>query len=217
MGMMGSMFLVPIFTQTFLGYNATESGFLFMPMAICMVVSAAIGGTLTGKVKSKHMIFVSTIVAAFGLSLFSLLDPKSGPLAVIIPLCVMAIGMGFGMAQRTNIVASVVKPSEIGIASSVLALARSIAGAFGIALFGTILNNRIYDNVLKINSYSHLFSTNIYDLQTYIALIAVKAQINAYHYVFIISSLIVGLGSFTILTLKLKNENKIDDTIIIHG
>jgi len=217
MGMMGSMFLIPIFTQTFLGYDATQTGILFMPMAICMVSSAAIGGTLTGKIKAKYMIFISTLVASFGLVLFSLLDPKSGPLAVIIPLCVMALGMGFGMAQRTNIVASVVKKNEIGIASSVLALSRSIAGAFGIALFGTILNNRIYTNVININSYSHLASTNIYDLQTYITLIAVKAQINAYHYVFIVSSLIVGIGAFTILTLKLKNEVKNDEVIVIHG
>lgn len=210
MGMMGSVFLVPIFTQRFLGYDATESGFLFMPMAICMVISSAIGGTLTGKIKAKYVIYISTVVAAFGLSLFSFLDPKSGPLAVIIPLCIMALGMGLGMAQRTNIVASVVKSSEMGIASSVLALARSIAGAFGIAVFSTILNNRIEHNVLQINNYSHFWGTNITELQTFIGLITVKAQINAYHYVFIISSIVVGLGAFTILTLKLKNE-KVND------
>jgi len=209
MGMMGSIFLIPIFTQTFLGYNATESGFLFMPMAFCMVLSAAIGGSLSGKIKAKYVIFWSTVVAALGLSLFSLLDPKSGPLAVIIPLCIMALGMGFGMAQRTGVIASVVKSSEMGIASSVLALARSIAGAFGIAVFSTILNNKIEHNVLQINNYSHFLGNEIADLQIYIGLILTKAQINAYHYVFITSSIIVGLGAFTILSLKLKNE-KID-------
>jgi len=39
------------------------------------------------------------------------------------------------MAQRTNIIATVVPTHEIGMASSVLALARNVAGAFGIAIF----------------------------------------------------------------------------------
>lgn len=206
MGMMGSVFLIPIFTQTFLGYNATESGFLFMPMAIFMVIFAAIGGTFTGKIKSKYVIYISTIVAAFGLSLFCFLDPKSKAWEVVVPLCIMAAGMGLGMAQRTSVVASVVKSSEIGIASSVLALARSIAGAFGIAVFSTILNNRIEYNVLTINKFSHFLGNTATDLQTYIGLITIKAEINAYHYVFLISTIVVGLGAFTILTLKLKNE-----------
>lgn len=206
MGMMGSVFLVPVFTQTFLGYDATESGFLFIPMAFCMVVSASIGGRLVGKVKSKYVIFFSTLIAAIGLYLFSFLDPKSNALSVILPLSIMALGMGLGMAQRTNIIASVVKPTEIGIASSVLALSRSIAGAFGIALFGTILNNRIEDNVLRINNYSHLFINNLTNYKEYISLIILKAEVNAYAYVFLVASLVVAVGAFTILTLKIKDE-----------
>ena len=46
MGMMGSIFLVPVFAQTFLGYNATETGYLFMPMAFSLMIAAAIGGRL---------------------------------------------------------------------------------------------------------------------------------------------------------------------------
>ena len=216
MGMIGGLFLLPIFAQTFLGYNATETGYLFMPMAAAMMIAAPLGGALSGKVKAKYIIFASTFVAAIGIFLFSFLDPKSGPLAIIIPLCIMAFGMGFGMAQRTNVIASVVQANEIGIASSVLALVRNIAGAFGIALFGTILNNRIYHNVLQINTYSHLMSTSTVDFQKYVALIILKAQINAYNYVFIISSIIVAIGSFAILSLRLKNE-KSNITVHVEG
>jgi len=134
MGMMGGVFLLPIFAQTFLGYTATQSGYLFVPMAIAMMLASPLGGMLTGKVKSKYIIFASTLVAALGIFLFTGLDPKSTALAIIIPLSVMAFGLGFGMAQRTNIIASVVPQSEIGIASSLLALVRNISGAFGIAV-----------------------------------------------------------------------------------
>src|ERR1035437_9374055 len=206
MGMMGGVFLIPVFAQTFLGYNATQSGYLFVPMAVALMLASPLGGMLTGKVESRYVIFVSTLVAAIGIFLFTGLDPKSGALAIIVPLTVMAFGLGFGMAQRTNIIASVVPQSEIGIASSVLALVRNISGAFGIAIFATILNNRINTNVLTINSFSKLYSHVPLEMQKYVALIILKAQIDAYDYVFLVASIIVFIGSFTILFLKLKNE-----------
>lgn len=206
MGMMGSMFLVPVFAQIFLGYSATETGLLFMPMVAAMMIASTFGGKLAGKIESRYVIFISTIVASLGTFLFIGIDARSTALSLIIPLMIMAFGMGLGMAQRTNIVASVVDPHEIGIASSVLALVRNIAGAFGIAVFTTLLNNRIEHNVLQINKYSHLWSSNIADMKTYIGLITLKAQVNAYSYVFMISAIIIFLGSFTILSLKVKEK-----------
>jgi EmrB/QacA subfamily drug resistance transporter len=206
MGMMGGLFLLPVFAQTFLGYNASQTGYLFMPMAAALMIASPIGGALSGKVQTRYIIFASTIVAALGLYMFSFLDPKSTALDIIIPLSVMAFGLGFGMAQRTNVIASVVDPHEIGIASSILALARNVAGAFGIAVFGTLLTNRITHNVLSINSFSTLRSHLPLDIQKYITLVELKAQINAYNYVFIVSSIIVAVGAFAVLTLKLKNE-----------
>ena len=207
MGMMGSVFLIPIFAQTFLGYDATQSGYLFMPMAAALMIGAPLGGRLTGKVSTKVVIFWSTLVAGIGILLFSWIDPRSTAIDIVIPLSIMAFGMGFGMAQRTNVIASVVDPHEIGIASGVLALARNIAGAFGIAIFGTILNNRINHNVLSLGTWSHLNGPHTAQaMQTFIGLISLKAQVSAYGYVFLLAGLLVTLGSFTVLFLKLKNE-----------
>jgi EmrB/QacA subfamily drug resistance transporter len=206
MGLMGGLFLLPVFAQTFLGYSATQSGYLFMPMAAALMLAAPIGGALMGRVQSRYVIFASTLVTAIGLLMFAHLDPKTTAIGLIIPLAVMAFGLGFGMAQRTNVIASVVDQEEIGVASSILALARNVAGAFGIALFGTLLANRTNRNVLFINQWSILRSHAALDIQKYVALIELKAQIDAYNYVFIISGIVVLIGAFFALTLKLKNE-----------
>jgi MFS family permease len=206
MGLMGGIFLIPIFAQTFLGYDATQSGYLFIPMAVALMIGSPLGGSLTGRVQSRLVIFWSTIVASLGIFLFSFLDPRSGPLAIIIPLAIMAFGLGFGMAQRTNVVASVVDQDEIGVASSVLALVRNISGAFGIAFFATILNMRTERNILYINSLSKLFSHNPIDIQNYTSLVILKSQIDAYDYVFILAGILVFVGAFAILSLKLKEE-----------
>ncbi|MEW5897349.1 MAG: DHA2 family efflux MFS transporter permease subunit [Nanoarchaeota archaeon] len=46
MGMMGGVFLIPIFAQTFLGYDATLTGYLFIPMAFFMMIGAQMGGRI---------------------------------------------------------------------------------------------------------------------------------------------------------------------------
>ena len=206
MGLMGALFLIPIFAQTFLGYNATQAGYLFIPLAAALMLAAPLGGFLTGRVESRYVIFASTLMAALGIYLLVFLDPKSSAWAITIPLAILAFGLGFGMAQRTNVIASVVDPHEIGIASSVLALVRNIAGAFGIAIFGTILESRVYKNILSINSFSSVHSTNPIDIGKYIGLVELKAQVNAYDYVFLIASILVFLGSFIVLFMKIKNE-----------
>jgi hypothetical protein len=149
------------------------------------------------------------MVAALGLYLFANLDPKTTAWELMLPLAVMAFGLGFGMAQRTNIVASVVDQHEIGVASSILALVRNVAGAFGIAIFGTILTNAVTSNVLNINRWSVLRSTNPVDIQKFIALIELKAQIDAYNEVFLVAATIVFLGAFVTLWLKVKERTDI--------
>ncbi len=206
MGMMGGLFLIPIFAQTFLGYTASQSGYLFMPLAAAMMIASPLGGALTGKFESRYIIFVSTIVASIGIYMLSFLDARSTAMDIMVPLSVMAFGLGFGMAQRTNVVASLVDISEIGIASSVLALVRNISGAVGIALFGTLLTNRINSNVFSINKFSILNSYNPIIIQKYIALVGLKAQISAYNYVFFVASVIVFVGAFISLLIKIKRE-----------
>ena len=206
MGMMGAFFLIPIFAQTFLGYDATQTGYLFMPMAVALMLGAPIGGALMGRVQSRYVIFASTLVASIGIYMFSFLDVKSTALDIMIPLCIMAFGLGFGMAQRTNLIAATVPPNQIGVASSVLALVRNISGAFGIAILGTILTNRVGTNILSINNLSTLSSHNPLDITRYTILVELLAQVDAYNYVFLIAALVVFIGAFAVLPLKIKEK-----------
>ena len=212
MGLMGSVFLIPIFAQTFLGMTATQSGYLFIPLAIFFLLSAPIGGLLIGRVKPSYVIAASTAVAAIGLFMFTGIDPRSGVLAITIPLSVMAFGMGFGMAQRTNLVAVAVPVEEIGVASSILALGRNIAGAFGIAIFGTILDNSASSHLATIvkDSALHLPSlatpAGVIAYKAAVGLMELKAQVDAYGTVFVTASCVILVGAFLALFIKVKRE-----------
>ena len=209
MGMMGGIFLIPIFASTYLGLDATRTGLLFIPMAFMMMVSSPLGGHFAGKVEPRYIIVISTVVAALGLFLFSFLDPKSTVWDIIIPLSIMAFGLGFGMAQRTSLIASIVPENEVGIASSILALVRNIAGAFGIALFGTILSSATENNVLSIAHNSILRTADRAVTGQFVSLVILKAQVLAYSTVFRISALIVLIGAGLALLIRVEqNKNK---------
>ena len=148
------------------------------------------------------MIAVSTLAAAVGIYMFSFLDPRSTAWDIILPLMVMAFGMGFGMAQRTNVIASAVPIQEIGVASSILALVRNIAGAFGIALFTTILNNSTENKLLAIARHSTVNFANQANYAQAIALMELKAHVAAYGAVYTTAAVFLLVGAITALWIK---------------
>jgi EmrB/QacA subfamily drug resistance transporter len=214
MGLMGSIFLVPIFAQTFLGYSATQTGYLFIPMAAGLMLAAPFGAALVGKVKPGIVIGASTLVAAFGIYLFSFLDVRSTAIDLIIPLFIMATGLGFGMAQRTSAVASAVPVEEIGVASSILALVRNISGAFGIALFGSLLIWAEGRNVLSIASQSTLYVNNPQNMATFMSLIIFKAQVDAYALIYEIAAVLLLIGAIAAFFIVVP-ERKFDKEAMI--
>ncbi len=204
MGLMGSIFLIPVFAQQFLGLDATGTGYLFIPMAFALLLAAPLGGMLVGRVSPNYVIFASTLMGAIGVFLFTALDPRSTVWAIIIPMSIMAFGLGFGMAQRTSIITVVVPENEMGAASAVLALVRNIAGAFGIALFATILNSAVKKNLLTIAAHSFYTNPALRGMVT--ELIILKAQVESYDYVFLVASIIIALGAVSALFMKLEHK-----------
>ena len=150
--------------------------------------------------------------------MLSYLDPRSTAIDIIIPLCVMAFSLGFGMAQRTNLIAIAVPQNEIGEASAVLALVRNIAGAFGLAVFSTLLTNSEGTNVLNTARNSVLSVVTPQNIQTFIGLIELKAQVASYATVFEVASLVVILGSFTALLISVpKNVLTHEHHVVAEG
>jgi len=209
--LMGCIFLLPVFAQTFLGYTATQSGYLFIPMGLTIPVAAAIGGRFGYRFQPRWIIFISTAFAAVGFYFLSYLDPRSSSLNIMLPLSFMAFFMGLGMAQRTNIIAAVVPEKEIGIASGILALARNIGGAFGIAIFGTILQTAQQNNVLSIAAHSVIRSLDPAVIREGVALIILKAQVASYAHVFVLGSAVMFLSAFPVLFMRTPKDAAIKE------
>ena len=168
------------------------------------MLAAPIGANMVGRLQPRYVIALSTLVAAIGMFMFTGLDVRSGPLDIIIPLGILAFGMGFGMSQRTSIIAAIVPTGEIGGASAVLALVRNVAGAFGIAIFTTLLNTSIENNMIAISAHSVVNVHTPAVLQVVSGLMYLYAQVLAYRMVFTIAALFLLVAAALALLIDVK-------------
>lgn len=199
MGMIGGIFLIPLFAQTYLGYSVTQTGLIFIPMAFGIGIAAQIGGRLASRVKPAYITALGMFVAAYAFYLFSGIDIRWNTWDLTWRLFIMAVGLGIGLAPLTQAATSSVPIHEVGIASSVLALARNVSGAFGTAIFATVLSNSITDSVIKIQQFSAINTANPVLLGQIYTLMIVKANIISYAVVFrwaVIFMIIGGFASF---------------------
>jgi hypothetical protein len=112
---------------------------------------------------------------------------------------VFAFGLGLGLAPLTNSATSTVPLHEVGVASSILALVRNISGAFGVAIFATILSNATTDQLVQLQKYTTVTTNDPVVLQHVMALMPVKANILAYTTVFHDSGFLLLLGAISAL------------------
>ncbi len=208
MGMIGGIFLIPLFVQTFLGYTTTKTGYLFIPMALALMGAAAIGPRISSKIQPRFLTSVGMFTAAFVLFfLFSGIDIKWTFWDITWRLMIFAAGLGIGLSPLTTAATSTVPLHEVGIASSILALARNISGAFGIAIFATILSNGITSQLAQIQFHSIINTLDPVLLRQIPALMITKANVMAYSTVFQAAGILLAIGGISALFV---NESKRD-------
>lgn len=202
MGLSGGIFLLPVFAQNTLGYSVTKSGYLFIPMAIGIMIGAQTGARLLYKVPIRVFVSIGMFWAAFILFLFSGIDVKWTFFDISWRLGLFALGIGVGFAALTQAATGSVPIQEVGVASSVLALSRNLAGAFGIAIFATILSNSVTSQLLALQMHSAINTHDPQLLKIIPALMITKANVSAYGIVFKWASLFVVFGGIASLFLK---------------
>ena len=140
--------------------------------------------------------------AAFMLFLFSGIDVKWTFWDMTWRLGLFALGLGIGLAPLTNAATSTVPIEEVGVASSVLALARNLAGAFGVAIFATILSDSTTNSLIAIQQHTIINTSDPTILKVIPPLMIVKANIQAFGTVFRTASIFMLVGAVAALFIK---------------
>jgi EmrB/QacA subfamily drug resistance transporter len=149
--MFGAIVFLPLYLQTVGNASATNSGILILPlMAGVMFSSITSGRIITRTGRYKVFPVVGTLTIAMGLFLLSTMHV--GTSKVLSSLYMVVLGLGIGMIIQVMVLAvqNAVEHRDLGTATSTESFARSMGGAFGVAVFGAILTNRLAHNLREL-------------------------------------------------------------------
>jgi EmrB/QacA subfamily drug resistance transporter len=135
---------VPVFAQGVLGYSATHSGVLLVPLNFAWILASTLSGRLISRTgRYRHFPIIGTATAFVGVVLISQLDQASTGLEL--SLVTVVFGVGMGLTVQTYVVAlqNAVDRAELGVATAANQFFRSIGGALAVAAFGTVLVSRL--------------------------------------------------------------------------
>ena len=136
----GMIFGMTQFLQFVQGHTPLEAGLRLVPIALGMAFGAGMSHRLVGRLGSNKVVAMGlTGVAAVLLSI-SFWEPDTSYMVVGLTFFLLAFSMGNVMAPSTDAVMGAVPEANAGIASAMNDVTRQVAGAFGVAVIGSIIN-----------------------------------------------------------------------------
>ena len=151
-GLYGSTFILPLYTQSTLGWTAQQSGALMIPAALTTAfMMPLIGRLITAGVKNQYLVagglFTFFVYSLWG---YKIITPDTGADAFFWMLIARGIGLGLLFIPITALSLSTLKGQEIGQGAAFTGMMRQLGGSFGVAMITTFLShqNMAYRNDL---------------------------------------------------------------------
>lgn len=149
----GSLFLLPLFLQNLIGFDATQSGIALMPRSLAMAALMPIAGRFYNKLGPRVLIGSGLVICAYGFWGLSVLTTSVGFWDIFWPQ--LWQGVGFSLifvALSTAALATIAKPAMTQ-ATGLYNVVRQVMGSVGIAIAATQLTSSIsrYHDVLSEN------------------------------------------------------------------
>jgi MFS transporter, DHA2 family, multidrug resistance protein len=155
-GLYGSTFIIPLYTQTTLGWTAQQAGMLLIPSGIATAfMMPLIGRLLQSGVKQQYLVAGGLITFfLYSLWAYKILTPDTGADAFWWLLIVRGAGLGLLFIPITTLALSTLHGQQIGQGAAFTGMMRQLGGSFGVAIITTFLSTQ--NMVHRVNIVSHL-------------------------------------------------------------
>lgn len=140
-GLYGSTFIIPIYTQSVLGFTATDAGLLLIPSSITTgLMMPIIGRAIQAGVPQKYMVTAGfAIFFVYSLWMYLVMTPDTGIEHFFWPLVARGIGLGLLFVPITTLSLSTLMGKDIGDGAAFTGMTRQLGGSFGIAIITTMI------------------------------------------------------------------------------
>lgn len=137
---MGIFFVLPLYLQTVLGFDALETGIALLPLSLSLLVFALAGARLAGRYSPQRIALAGLLSMLIGIILliaFTSADLRTAGFALA--LAMVGAGNGLLVSQLGNVIMSSVTPERGSEAGGLQGTAMNLGASLGVALVGSIL------------------------------------------------------------------------------
>lgn len=144
--MFGALAYLPTYLQMVTGANATNAGFLMIPMMAGLLVTSIVAGQLVSKTgRYKLLPIIGSVIVVAALGLLSTMTPGMPVALICTYLAIMGIGLGMSMQILILVVQNSFPITEVGTATASNNYFRQIGASLGSAVVGTLFVSRLTD------------------------------------------------------------------------
>ncbi|HEY5221433.1 MAG TPA: MDR family MFS transporter [Microbacteriaceae bacterium] len=142
--MFGTLAYLPTYLQMVTGANATQAGFLMIPMMAALLVTSIGSGQIVSKTgRYKWAPIMGTAIVAVALFLLSTMTATLPVWLICVYLAVMGLGLGLCMQILVLIVQNTFPNAQVGTATASNNYFRQIGASIGSAIVGSLFATRL--------------------------------------------------------------------------
>ncbi|WP_217702527.1 MFS transporter [Nocardioides guangzhouensis] len=145
------MYVLSLYFQdpSALGFSPLEAGLATLPATVGLVVVAPLVPKLAAKVGGREVVGIGFLLTTIGFAWVGLADSSWKYGAFLLPLVVVAVGMGMSNGPASAASTACVPVDQVGAASGVSNMARYVGAAVATALaatvYSTVTSNQVAD------------------------------------------------------------------------
>jgi EmrB/QacA subfamily drug resistance transporter len=143
-GMFGASVFFGQYFQIARGWSPTKAGLATIPMIGALLISSTVSGLLITRFGKWKVFLVSgTVLMVAGMGLLGTIDHATSYSLMACYMALLGLGVGMSMQNLVLAVQNTVDMRNIGAASSVVTFFRSLGGAAGVSVLGSIAATRV--------------------------------------------------------------------------
>ena len=136
----GTGFLQPFFLEVIARFPTPKVGLLLAVAPIVGGVTAPMGGALADRVGARGVTLIGLLLVAFGCALFACIDEHVSAWGFALRIAPIGLGMGLFNAANNSSVLNAVPRDQLGIASALLSLMRTLGQTTGVPVIASIFS-----------------------------------------------------------------------------
>jgi MFS transporter, DHA2 family, multidrug resistance protein len=148
----GSMFLLPVFLQRLMGYDAVMTGLILLPSALSMAVLIPVVGKLSDRIGPRWPSLAGLLIVAWFMFVYRDLNLNTRLIDIIWPTMLRSLGLVLLMAPIMTAALNAAPRHKAATVSSLSNLIQQVGGSLGIAMLTTMLTIRTKFHMSNLGS-----------------------------------------------------------------